>query len=360
MGRRRSALTRDLPPNLYVRRGYYAWTDPRDGKVYSLGKDKRQAINEAVEANLSLTESLNRARLVNRLDGNQGNTLEAWCDKYETILEERKLSKGTLDSYRQRLKALRENHGSELIARITTRHIAEFLAQWKTHARMGQAVRSLLLDLFREAMAAGWTDSNPVEPTRAPRHEITRARLTIADYQAIHKAAAGMPPWVQHSMELAIVTGQRRADLAKLGPRDVKEGKLWITQQKTGAKVCIPLELKLEAIGLSVGQVIERCRDSVISPCFLHHIRHAGRAKPGDAIRIPTLSAFFAEARDLAGIQWPEEKTPPSFHELRSLSARLYTEQGINAQALLGHKSADMTAIYRDTRGAEWVEVKTA
>ena len=73
-----------------------------------------------------------------------------------------------------------------------------------------------------------------------------------------------------------------------------------------------------------------------------------------------SLSAFFAEARDLSGIQWPAEKTPPSLHELRSLSARLYSEQGINAQALLGHKSADMTAIYRDTRGAEWIEVEIA
>lgn len=360
MGRRRSAATRDLPPNLYVRRGYYAWTDPRDGKVYSLGKDKRQAINEAIEANLALTESLEQARLVDRLDGNQGNTLAAWCDQYETILEERKLAKGTLSTYRQRLKALREKHGSDLIERITTRHIAEFLAQWKGHARMGQAVRSLLLDIFREAMAAGWTHSNPVEPTRAPRHEVTRARLTLADYQAIYKAAADMPPWVQRSMELAMVTDQRRADLAKMGPRNVRDGKLWVIQGKTGAKVCIPLELKLEAIGLTVGQVIERCRDSVISPCFLHHIRHVGRAKPGDAIRGHTLSAFFADARDLTGIQWPEGKTPPSFHELRSLSARLYAEQGIDAQAILGHKSADMTAVYRDTRGAEWIEVKTA
>ena len=40
------------------------------------------------------------------------------------------------------------------------------------------------------------------------------------------------------------------------------------------------------------------------------------------------------------------------------VSARLYTDQGINAQALLGHKTADMTAVYRDTRGAEWVEVE--
>ena len=194
MGRRRSAATRDLPPNLYVRRGYFAWTDPRDSKVYSLGKDKRQAINEAIEANLALTQSLDQARLVDRLDGNQGNTLGAWCDKYETILAERKLSPGTLSTYRQRLRALREKHGGDLIGRITTRHIADFLAQWKGLSRMGQAVRSLLLDLFREAMAAGWTLSNPVEPTRAPRHEVTRARLSLGDYQAIYKAASDMPP----------------------------------------------------------------------------------------------------------------------------------------------------------------------
>lgn len=63
---------------------------------------------------------------------------------------------------------------------------------------------------------------------------------------------------------------------------------------------------------------------------------------------------------DLTGITWAEGKTPPSFHEIRSLAARLYNDQGIDAQALLGHKSADMTAVYRDTRGAEWTEVKLA
>lgn len=55
----------------------------------------------------------------------------------------------------------------------------------------------------------------------------------------------------------------------------------------------------------------------------------------------------------------PPILTPPAFHEIRSLSARLYSEQGTDAQALLGHKSPDMTAIYRDVRGAEWIEVRT-
>jgi len=36
----------------------------------------------------------------------------------------------------------------------------------------------------------------------------------------------------------------------------------------------------------------------------------------------------------------------------------LYAEQGVDVQALLGHKSPDMTAVYRDVRGAEWISVR--
>jgi enterobacteria phage integrase len=360
MGRRRSAATRDLPPHLYVRNGYYAWEDPRNGKVHGLGYDKREAVAQAVEANLAIIGKLHDARLVDRLGGDGESTVDAWCDRYQGVLEKRKLAKTTLDTYRLRLKQFREKHGSSHVSRISTRDIAEFLALWENHSRMAQAVRSLLLDFFREAIAAGWTERNPVEATRSPRHEVSRARLTLADFQAIYKAAADMPPWVRRSMELAITTGQRRSDLAALGPRNVREEKLWVMQQKTGMKVCIPLSLKLEALGWSVGDVIERCRDQIISPTFLHHLRHVGKAKPGAPIRQPTISAFFAEARDQSGVTWGDEKTPPSFHEIRSLSARLYAAQGVDAQALLGHKSADMTAVYRDTRGAEWIEVKSA
>lgn len=63
----------------------------------------------------------------------------------------------------------------------------------------------------------------------------------------------------------------------------------------------------------------------------------------------------FAEARDEAG----PACTPSRFHEIRSLAARLYVEQGTDAQARLGHKSPDMTAVYRNARGAEWGEVRT-
>lgn len=45
---------------------------------------------------------------------------------------------------------------------------------------------------------------------------------------------------------------------------------------------------------------------------------------------------------------------PPRFHEQRSLSERLYRDQGIDTQTLLGHKSRSMTDKDNDDRGKEW------
>lgn len=81
------------------------------------------------------------------------------------------------------------------------------------------------------------------------------------------------------------------------------------------------------------------------------------RAKSGAKVRDTTIGQAFAEARDGSGVV-VAGKTPPTFHELRSLSLRLYHDQGVNAQALAGHKSADMTSVYMDVRGDEWVKVK--
>lgn len=47
----------------------------------------------------------------------------------------------------------------------------------------------------------------------------------------------------------------------------------------------------------------------------------------------------------------------PTFHEQRSLSERLYREQGVDTQKLLGHKTQKMTDRYNDDREKDWVIV---
>lgn len=364
--RPRSRGTAALPPNLYSRGGYYSWRNPLDGKEHGLGRDKARAIAEANEANLHIIGILKAGpRLVDRLSGDGERTVGHWIDRYLQTLDERTLAAATRAALAQRLTIIRRALGDLVLARVSTMDIAEFIAPWDDAGkkRMAQAMRSALLDMFREAQAKGWRADNPVTPTRSARVTVKRARLTLEQFRTIHAAAAKQHPYVQRAMEIAIVTGQRREDIAALGPRDAHDGRLWVQQGKTGTRVSIPLELRLDALGWTVGQIIDRCRDAIVSRHLLHHSTHTGRAKPGHKIRLQTLSASFAEARDTAfpapSATWPD-RTPPSFHEIRSLAARLYTEQGIDAQALLGHKSPDMTAIYRDVRGAEWIDVKTA
>jgi enterobacteria phage integrase len=68
-------------------------------------------------------------------------------------------------------------------------------------------------------------------------------------------------------------------------------------------------------------------------------------------------SNFCGPQRDLTDLEWKGSE-PPSLHEMRSLAARLYDQQGVDSQVLLGHKDPATTALYRDNRGAEWMEVK--
>ena len=58
-----------------------------------------------------------------------------------------------------------------------------------------------------------------------------------------------------------------KRDVAGFKFSDVRDGLLFITQEKTGYKLAIPLDLKLEILGLVLNDVIERCR--INNPCDL-------------------------------------------------------------------------------------------
>ena len=120
---------------------------------------------------------------------------------------------------------------------------------------------------------------------------------------------------------------------------------------------------------LSLEEVIRRCRDNVVSRFLVHHRKQGNKAKRGDPLHPDTITKGFMAARERTSLKWEPKVdkagkelpvTSPTFHEIRSLAARLYTDQyGKDfAQALLGHKHAITTDLYRDVRGAEWIEIK--
>jgi integrase len=218
-------------------------------------------------------------------------------------------------------------------------------------------MRSLLRDVFIEAMAAGWAEKNPVDVTRAARVKVKRERLTLELWKAIYAEAER--PWLKRAMELAVLTGQRRDDIASMLFKDVYDGHLHVVQSKTKARIRISTGIRLDALDLDLATVLKMCRDHVLSQHLVHHVRTISRAKAGSPIVLDTLTALFAQARDKAALKLGISlgKQPPSFHEMRSLAARLHTAEGRDPQKLLGHRSAEMTDLYRDSRGAEWIDV---
>lgn len=348
----------NLPKNLTYRkaRETYAWRNPLDGKEISLGKiSRRDAIAQAIEANHYIDQNYTPIALLEKLKRTNEYTMANWLERYEIIQQRRKLATNTYKVRAGQLATIGEHFGAMVLAKITTRDVAEFLERWAASGKttMAGTMRSLLSDVFREAVVEGRVVSNPVTPTRAPKIEVQRQRLEYEMFVAIRAGAERMPTWFGLAMDLALVTAQRREDVARMRFTDIKDDRLYIEQQKTGACLAIPLSLTLKASGLRLSTVIDRCR--LVSRCdFLISPGIRKNSEEG-SINLDSLTKGFVKARNFSGLKFSEN--PPSFHEIRSLAGRMYEKEfGKDfAQKLLGHKSEKMTEKYLDTRKKEYV-----
>lgn len=361
-------------PNLYplysrkVNKVYWRYKHPVTGKFHALGTNEAEAIAIATEANTRLAEQRTRQILAisDRIATSKGKaiTTSTWLDRYQAIQDDR-LKSGDirLNTYKQKAKPvslLRERAGMKLISAVDVRDIAQLLDEYIAagQPRMAQVVRSVLIDVFKEAQHYGEVPPgyNPALATKQPRRKITRQRLSLEEWQKIFDIADATHRYMGNAMLLAWVTGQRLGDISKMKFSDIWEDHLHVIQEKTGSKIAIPLSLRLNAINWSLRDVVARCRDYAVSPYLVHFFRSTSQAERGAQVKSNTLTMNFSKARDLAGIDWGDG-SPATFHEQRSLSERLYKEQGLDTQKLLGHKTQQQTDRYHDDRGKGWSKV---
>lgn len=361
MSNRPTRYDANLPQNLTYRKTkqIYSWRNPVTGQEISLGRIARKdAVAQAIEANSYIEQNYLPSVLIERLKKVPEFTLSKWLERYNVILDRRNLKPNTMKVRKNQLATIKGEFGRQPIGAITTREIALFLETYVECGKRSMAVglRSLLMDIFREAIVEGVIDKNPVEPTRTPAPEVKRERLSIQNFAAIRAAASSMGTWLEYAMLLALLTGQRREDVTMMKFSDITDERLFISQSKTGHKLAIPLALRLEAVSLTLGDVVEMCkRDNPSDHLIYSAVRRGGR-KPGP-VTPDGLTQAFSEAREMSGIQFGPN--PPTFHEIRSLASRLYeVENGEEfSQRLLGHKNLSMTKKYLDSRGQEFVMV---
>jgi integrase len=152
--------------------------------------------------------------------------------------------------------------------------------------------------------------------------------------EEVQKALTDLPQPLQRAMNLALNTGQRRADLARMQWDQYDGQAIRLVQQKTGRSLRVPLTDGFRA-------EIEEWRRTSTSPFIL--VKHDGAPW-----NVEVMSAAFWTHLPKIGIYGR------SLHGLRKLATVRLAEAGcsmLEIAAISGHASLSMVAHY--TRGAD-------
>ncbi|MEL6257862.1 MAG: hypothetical protein AAFQ67_02245, partial [Pseudomonadota bacterium] len=160
-------------------------------------------------------------------------------DEYLTSPEFAHLAAATQDQRRKVLIALQDEHGDKpkLIPREAIR--AGRNARAATPAAAHNRIK-IMSALYSWGMEQGLCDENPARGFKrigkaGSFHTWTREEC--AQFEA-HWAIGTTP---RLAYDLLYWTGQRVSDVWALGPQHVKHGSIELTQQKTGAKLVLPI-----------------------------------------------------------------------------------------------------------------------
>jgi integrase len=355
--RKRHFRSNGLPDNLSLRAdGYYVYTSPINRHQKGLGRDRLAAIKFARSANVEVQRMRGELDGAAWVRGVTARSWGAWLDRFQELLDEKDSTKATQNQRKSLMKRARAQWPAQIaITEISVAMVADAIRALTKDGKptMAQAYRSFLGKCFRSAIANGWRPDDPTAVTDVVIVRTKRARLSIDHARAI-LADPQTKPWLRNAIALALVTGQRREDIARSRRSDVREGCWWVHQRKTGNRVAIPTSIRLDILGMSLAEVLEQCRSTgILSPYLIHQTFDRDRGKP---VAIRAFTNMFTACVKRLGIDWGD-KSPPTFHELRSLSKRLYDAQGgVDTKQLLGHRSDGAAAKYADARG-EWVRV---
>ena len=224
------------------------------------------------------------------------------------------------------LDRLRAVFGKVLIESIKPHHVRAYLDKRGEQAKArANREKALLSHLFNKAREWGYTDApNPCQGVKGFTESGRDRYVTDTEFQAVWAKA---DPTLQDAMDIALLTGQRPADVLKIMRVDIRDGALLITQNKTKAKRAIDIVGELAT-------VIERIngRQRKRQSAFLI------QDDDGRPLTMLALRGRFAKARKAAGVSF-------QFRDIRAKTASDTGDLG-HSQRLLGHKNRDMTEHY--------------
>lgn len=244
------------------------------------------------------------------------------------------LSQRTIKDYQEHWRQLEKIFADAPIDQIQPQHLVRYFDARESKIRAKKEIK-FLSTIYNWAKARGYSMGvNPTQGiTRQMRVQTKRTiYVTDTDFALVRKNAV---QFVQDAMDIALLTGQRPADVFKMRWTDIKDGILTIQQNKTGQTVHITIEGELK-------KTLDNIRSRpVISQTIIKKTTSA------------TFRRAFTDARDKAEIEAKEAGIKFQRFQFKDIRAKAATDSADHTQAqkLLGHKHATTTDIYRRNDG---------
>ena len=260
-------------------------------------------------------------------------TVNALAVAYYSSSDFAGLAKVTKATYRNVLERFRAEHGDKPAALLQRKHILGFMDAKATTPAAANALLKMLRILMQFALDREMRADDPTQGVRRLRYVSDGFRQWSEDDIALFEAhwPSGSRPRL--AMALLLYTGQRPGDVARMGRQHIQDGRLVLTQRKTGTRLSLPIHAALQAelAHVPAGQL-------------LFVVTEAGQGF-SDA----GFSGWFSERARMGKL--PDGCTA---HGLRKAAARRLAEAGCSAHeiaAITGHKT--LKEVERYTRAAD-------
>lgn len=154
----------------------------------------------------------------------------------------------TVRTRRNILERFRAEHGDKRIALLRRADVERMVA---ARAKTPSAARNFLLTLralMVHCIRIELRADDPTQGVKPPKIKTagyrTWTETDIAAFEAKHDVGSR----ARLALALLLYTAQRRSDVVKLGRQHVRDGMLYLRQQKTGASLAIPVHPELAAV----------------------------------------------------------------------------------------------------------------
>lgn len=231
-------------------------------------------------------------------------------------------------AYRGVLEAFRKEHGRRPLAGVNHKRMEALLSPiWLERPAAAVVLRKRLKLVFDLAVKEGRIAANPLSTLQLALPDSDGHRAWTDDDLAQFAAFWKSGTRERLAFALLLDTGQRRSDVVTLGRQHLRDGKISLVQQKTGARLTVPVlpSLKAELDQIPADQMT-----------FL-------LTQYGKPFSPAGFTQWFVERARKAGL------VGLSPHGLRKARGRLLAEAGCTTHeiaAWLGHESLEMVQLY--------------